>query len=173
MWLIDRCPSNYFQRVLCSEMYKSLVISGSRDNFRELWRGGRGRGSWVLFASSVKGWGGCVCLGGRCRRVTEAHPSPLSPLLPPSLPPPPAPPGRSQTIVVVTAVRRAAECCRRVGVLRTQSLSLFLSRPLALSLSLCAVQGKRTEETELHISAAGLRSHRDKFTEERSCSSAA
>lgn len=37
-------------------------------------------------------------------------------------------PGRSQTIVVVTAVQRAAGCCRRAGVRRTQSLA-----PLSLS----------------------------------------
>lgn len=60
--------------------------------------------------------------------VTEAYPPLPSPLLP--LPPSPpssfCSPGRSQAIVVVTGVRRAAACWRR-----THSLSLF--RPLSLS----------------------------------------
>lgn len=70
-------------------------------------------------------------MGLFCEGVAGMYPSPLSLSLSLILSPPlssSCSPGRSQTIVVVTAVQRAAGCCTRAGVRRSQSLA-----PLSLS----------------------------------------
>lgn len=85
------------------------------DNSIELWALWRERQRLLGFIYQLfRGMGGVLCVG-----VTEAHtplPLPLPPLHPPSSS---CSPGRSQTIVVVPAVQKAAECFWRVGVCRT------------------------------------------------------
>lgn len=154
MWLIWHV-AGYSRRLLKTKNKKSevkcLVTSDSRNNFSKLCPVERRERVLGFICQLFGRMGGCFLCGG-AGGVTEAHPSPLAPLSLPLPSPPPAPLAALRPLLLWLP---SGEQQSAVGVLRCEGRS-----------SLSAVEGKRTEKAELRISAAELRSHRDKVAGE-------